>query len=266
MQEARDFHTETHVLAAALTGLTAADHARPTLFKGWSIDDILGHLHIFNAAAGAALQGEAQFQSFAGPILRQWSQGVSILDSQRGWIGNLAGPALRDAWLRGAQTLADAFAAADPKARLAWFGPSMSARSSITARQMETWAHGQAIFDLLGCERPEDDRLRNIAHLGVVTIPFAFRNRGEEPPDPPPHVRLTAPSGAVWTWNDPDAPDRLDGSALAFCQTAAQTRAAADTDLRATGPGARRWLEIAQCFAGPPNDPPQPGARRRSVP
>lgn len=262
MQEAADFRAEARALGALLADLPDSDFARPTRFKGWSIDDILGHLHLFDVAACAALQGDAAFDAFAAPLVSQWEGGVSILDSQRGWIGDLSGPALRDAWAAGAERLADAFAEADPKARLKWVGPGMSARSSVTARQMETWAHGQAIFDLLGVTRTATDRLRNIAHLGVVTIPFAFANRGETPPDPLPHVRLMAPSGAVWTWNDPSSPDRIEGSALAFCQTAAQTRAAADTDLVATGPGAIRWLQIAQCFAGPPNDPPAPGTRR----
>ena len=55
------------------------------------------------------------------------------------------------------------FAAADPKARVKWAGPDMSIRSSITARQMETWAHAQEVFDILGLERVESDRIRNIA-------------------------------------------------------------------------------------------------------
>lgn len=41
----------------------------------------------------------------------------------------------------------------------------MSARSCITARQMETWAHGQEIFDALGVVRRDGDRIRNVAHL-----------------------------------------------------------------------------------------------------
>jgi len=39
----------------------------------------------------------------------------------------------------------------------------MSVRSSITARLMETWAHGQAIYDALGVERRDEDRIRNVA-------------------------------------------------------------------------------------------------------
>ena len=49
---------------------------------------------------------------------------------------------------------------ADDEARLAWAGPDMSTLSSITARQMETWAHGQAIFDLLDQTREESDECK----------------------------------------------------------------------------------------------------------
>jgi hypothetical protein len=41
----------------------------------------------------------------------------------------------------------------------------------------------------------------------------------------------------------------------------AQTRACADTSLRVEGEVARRWMEIAQCFAGAPEHPPKPGTR-----
>jgi hypothetical protein len=42
-----------------------------------------------------------------------------------------------------------------------------------------------------------------------------------------------------------------------------QVRAVADTELQVTGDTARRWMAIAQCFAGPPQDPPAPGSRFR---
>jgi uncharacterized protein (TIGR03084 family) len=65
--------------------------------------------------------------------------------------------------------MAARFAAADPFARVPWVGPDMSVRSAITARLMETWAHGQAAYDLLGVVRRNTDRIRNIAVLGVNT-------------------------------------------------------------------------------------------------
>ena len=49
-----------------------------------------------------------------------------------------------------------AFRGLDPALRVPWFGPPMSAASSLTARIMETWAHGQDVADTVGV-RPRAD-------------------------------------------------------------------------------------------------------------
>jgi uncharacterized protein (TIGR03084 family) len=78
---------------------------------------------------------------------------------------------LRD-WFAGARrNLVAVYADLDPRARVPWFGPSMSAASMLTARLMETWAHGQDIADALGAERQPTDRLRHVAHIGVAARP-----------------------------------------------------------------------------------------------
>ena len=161
--------------------------------------------------------------------------------------------------------MADAYAMADPKQRVKWAGPDMSALSSITARQMETWAHGQAVFDLLGLDRAEADRIRNIAHLGVSTFAWTFVNRKETVPEPAPHVVLTGPSGAVWTWNDEQPGNMVQGSAVEFSQVVTQVRNLADTSLQVDGEAANRWMTQAQCFAGAPVSPPEPGSRYKTA-
>ena len=91
------------------------------------------------------------------------------------------------------------FAAVDPGARLPWYGPDMSAASSVTARLMETWAHGQDIADALGVARPPTPRLRHIAHIGVAAMGFSFVLRGRMAPSQPVRVELGAPDGSTWT-------------------------------------------------------------------
>jgi uncharacterized protein (TIGR03084 family) len=137
----------------------------------------------------------------------------------------------------------------------------MSVRSCISARQMETWAHGQAAFDLLGRVRVEHDRIRNIAIMGVNTFGWTFVNRGRVVPSKKPYVRLKSPSGEWWTWNDADERNCVEGSAAEFCQVVTQTRNVADTSLRMSGEVAHEWMSMAQCFAGPPVAPPAPGSR-----
>jgi uncharacterized protein (TIGR03084 family) len=145
--------------------------------------------------------------------------------------------------------------------RVKWAGPDMSVRSSITARLMETWAHGQEVYDELGVVRVNGDRIRNIVVLGNNTYGWTFAVRGEQAPQPVPHLVLQAPSGEIWTYNEPSAEERIEGSAEAFCQVVTQVRNVADTDLVVCGPNAAQWMQKAQCFAGPPETPPAPGVR-----
>jgi len=123
-----------------------------------------------------------------------------------------------------------------------------------TARLMETWAHGQDIADALGVRRTPTDRLRHIAHLGVVTRGFSYTVRGREPSQAPVYVALTAPSGGEWTWGEASAADRVSGPALDFCLLVTQRRMLDELDLTVIGDAAAEWMAIAQAFAGGPTD------------
>jgi len=149
----------------------------------------------------------------------------------------------------------------DPKRRLPWFGPDMGVQMFTTARYMETWSHAQAIYDLKKIERKHTDRIKNIVAIGVKTFGWTFVNRKLEVPGPAPYVRLTAPSGEIWEYNDPSDEERIEGTAVDFCLTVTQVRNVKDTELRVVGDVAGQWMEIAQCFAGGPIDPPKPGYR-----
>lgn len=232
-----------------------------TQFKGWTVYDVIGHLHLFDYAAGLTLDGEAPLAHFFAEIRAGRQQGRTLTEFTREWLGGDPGPALRDRWFQFATDLAGRYRMQDPKRRVAWGGPDMSVRSCISARQMETWAHGQAVFDLLGAERIESDRIRNIAIMGVNTFGWSYANRGLPVPAKKPAIHLKAPSGADWEWPSAEGSGRVEGSAVEFCRVVTQTRNVADTDLVVTGEVARQWMAIAQCFAGPPEDPPPPGTR-----
>jgi uncharacterized protein (TIGR03084 family) len=128
----------------------------------------------------------------------------------------------------------------------------MSAASSVTARLMETWAHGQDVVDALGLTRPPTARLRHVAHLGVRTLGWSFRVHGRPEPTEPVRVELTAPQGGTWTWGPEDTADRVAGPAEDFCLLVTQRRHRGRTALSARGPVADAWLDLAQAFAGPP--------------
>jgi len=261
MQQAHDFREECDVLAELLEPLGADDWARVTKFKDWSVDDVLAHLHFFNVAADLSLGDVSAFDDLIAGLFAAIGDGTGHLAFSHDWLGGATGRALFETWRDFYPKMAERFAAADPEARLKWAGPDMSVRMSITARQMETWAHGQALFDLFARPRRESDRIKNIAVLGVKTYGWTFANRRLEPPGPPPQVRLTAPSGSQWLFNEDNTDSLVEGDAVGFCQVVTQTRNVVDTDIRTTGEAAAQWMAIAQCFAGAPEDPPPPGMR-----
>lgn len=260
LQQAWDFRDESETLYQLLAPLADADYAQPTQFKNWTLNDVLRHLHTWNWAADTALANEAAFLEFFARVTSSRADGGMRL-FERSFCNDLEGRALLEAWRTLYRDVAERFAVADPKKRVKWAGPDMSVRSSITARLMETWAHGQEVYDHLGVVRQDSDRIQNIVVLGINTFGWTFATRNRKPPEPIPHVRLTAPSGAIWRYNAESETDLVEGSASEFCQVVTQVRNIADTRLRVVGESARLWMDNAQCFAGKAETPPAPGSR-----
>ena len=156
------------------------------------------------------------------------------------------------AWFDDARTrLLAAFRGLDPALRVPWYGPPMSAASALTARIMETWAHGQDVADALDVRREPTARLRHVAHIGIGARAYSFVVNGKPPPEVPIRVELAAPNGDTWTWGPDDVPDRVVGPALDFCLAVTQRRHLADTTLAVSGPVATEWMSFAQAYAGP---------------
>lgn len=239
--------------------LAKADWDAPTPADGWTVRDQVTHLAFFDDAVLLSLRDPGEFARWRA---EQVALGAHFPDVIAGRNRHLPG-AEALAWLnRSRDALLAAYRAADPAARLPWYGPDMSVASSVTARLMETWAHGQDIRDTCGVTTTATGRLRHIANLGVRTFGFSFAQRGLPVPEEPVHVALTGPGGQTWTWGLADAADRVSGDALDFCLVVTQRRNVADTGLTVTGPVAERWIAIAQAFAGGPTDPRPAGEVR----
>jgi len=258
--EAADFRDESRELAKLLATLAPDDFARRTAFKGWSVDDVLVHLHFWNLAVDLSLRDTQAFQAQLGATLAALKTG-GLRAHENASVAE-RGPELAARWIELVEDIAVHWRDVDPKLRLPWVGPSMSARSAMTARQMETWAHGFEIFDLIGAERKESDRIRNIVVLGVNTFGWSHQVHDLPVPAVMPELSLTAPSGALWNFGDANA-GRIVGKAVDFAAVVTQTRALADTGLVVEGEVAKTWMANAQCFAGAPETPPAPGHRRR---
>ena len=254
-----DLHAEHVALDTLLVGLDEAGWDTPTPAPGWMVRDHISHLGATDRTATIAA---AEPQRFSTDMVTQPRERRAVAQLAVG--RNMSGAALLAWWRAGRSAMLDVLHRLDAKTRLPWFGPPMSALSFATARLMETWAHGQDIADALDLTRPATERLRHVAHIGVLARPFSYTTRGQPAPTDPVYVALHSPSGARWTWGDATDVNHVMGPALDFCLVVTQRRHVADTSLQVVGPVATEWMHLAQAFAGPPGEGRQPGQFARS--
>jgi len=257
-----DVRAEYAELQRIVADLTPAQWQTRTDFYEWTLYDEIAHLFLFDELALVAVADAAGFRDRQSRIEARLERGEQISEIARQTYAGIDGPELARRWRDAFESLSGALAVLEPRTRLPWFGPDMSARSFATARLMETWAHGQDVYDALGLERAASLRLKHIAHLGVVTFQWAYRVHGLDPPAEAPKVELYAPWSEMWLWNEQSRSGEVRGPAQDFCLVVTQRRHIADTRLETTGPIAAQWMKIAQCFAGPPALGPPPGRRR----
>jgi len=84
MQQALDFRAASDALRDLVAPLDDADFARPTGFKGWTIDAILRHLHVWNEAADMSLRDAAAFHAFFDEVKASLGKGgLPVFEEQR---------------------------------------------------------------------------------------------------------------------------------------------------------------------------------------
>ncbi len=243
-----DLLAESAALRQVLAGLAAADWGLATPAAGWTVTDQVTHLAYFDDAARRSVTEPERFTAEAGQIT---ATGADFIDQVAARYRDTP-PADVLAWFDQARArLTEAYRQADPSARLPWYGPPMSLASSVTARLMETWAHGQDVLDTMGIARVPTARMRHVADLGIRALRYAYTVNGLPVPAEPIRVELAGPHDARWDWGPADAANRVSGTALDFCLLVTQRRHRDDTALEVTGAVARHWISIAQAFAGP---------------
>jgi uncharacterized protein (TIGR03084 family) len=258
-QICNDLDWEQGRLDALVSALARPVWDRVTPCGDWTVKDQISHLAYFDHSARLAATDAGEFtrrmiedlgrvrdMAEADAITLARGRDMSVQDLL-GW------------WRHTRRRLLAALKHLDPKDRLPWYGPPMSARSFATARLMETWAHGQDIYDALDVKRPPSPGLRHVAHLGVATFAWSFSNRGLEVPESRVRVALIAPNGDIWTWGENNPEENITGPAEDFCLVVTQRRHVEDTALVVHGAAARQWMRVAQAFAGPPTLGPPAG-------
>lgn len=251
-----DLRAESDELDGLVAGLDEDGWRRGTPAPGWTIAHQISHLAWTDEKARLATTDQ---EAFRGEIDKAMAdvEGYVQEGAERG-TGEMPAELL-ERWRASRKGLSDALAGAPEGTRVPWFGPPMSVASMATARLMETWAHGQDVVDALGVAREPSSRLRHIARFGVRTRDFAYAAHGCEPPSEEFHVELVGPHGQTWDWGPKHAQQRVSGPAVDFCLLVTQRRHLEDTALEAVGSDARRWVRIAQAFAGPPGQGRAPG-------
>ncbi|WP_411151478.1 TIGR03084 family metal-binding protein [Streptomyces sp. A30] len=244
-----DLRAESEELDRLVAELSPEQWALATPAPRWTVAHQIAHLAWTDRSALLAVTDEDGFRALVEKAL---AAPDSFVDQGAEEGATLPPDVLLARWREGRTALDTALRASPPGARFPWYGPPMSAASMATGRLMETWAHGQDVADTLGVVRPPTDRLKHVARIGVRARDFAFGVRGLTPPAEDFRIELAAPSGDLWTYGPEDAPQRVTGPALDFCLLVTQRAHRTDLAVRADGPDADRWLDIAQAFAGPP--------------
>lgn len=251
-----DLLAEQDALDHAVSSLSAEQWALATASPRWSIADQIAHLAYFDHTASIAITDPEEFKQYAEALATSAADDLLLDEATLGRYRAMTSTELLAAWRSDRWELARASETLADDDRVIWYGPSMGAKSFLTARLMECWAHGQDVLDAAGLTVPATDRLAHIARLGVITRGWSYINRKREVPTEDVSVQLAGPSGATWDYGNSNAEQSVRGDALDFCMVVTQRRHIDDTNLVVTGEAAREWMLIAQAFAGAPTDGP----------
>lgn len=252
---ASDLNAETSELINVIGSLTRKQWDTLTPAPGWTIGDQVTHLLVVDSRASLAAEDVSAFADVRSADLADPARLDKAVIERRATPPAEAVIELlaeRDKLVKQLRSL-------PPRARIRWYGPDMGVASMLTARLMETWAHGQDIRDTLHQAPSASERLRHICRIGVATRQFSYLANNRNAPGTPVAVTLSAPDGGRWFFGDEKAQNSVSGSALDFCLVVTRRRHFADTALVASGDSAIEWLAIAQAYAGAPGDGRKPG-------
>ena len=241
-----ELEEEQASLQAVLAEIEPDQWLVPTPAEGWDVRDTVSHLaDTDEIAVDTVLGGPRSLNDEAARFDAPEAFTLSACLKGR----SMTGAEVLAWWERASQRERDVLLAADPSARVPW-GLGMLVPSLVTARVMETWAHGLDIRAALGApDHDTDTNLSHVAWIGTRALPYAFSVAGREMPPGDLRVELDLPSGAIWSHGPPEAADRITGPAAEYCRLFVQriTRASA-TGLKAEGDLADVALEVARAY------------------
>jgi len=258
----------TDLVAAAeevdqfVAGLDEQGWNTPTPATGWTVKHQVGHLAFIFRIAGLAAADPAAFTAMTAKI-GPGGFDAAVNGALADYIHDPA-EVLLTRWRAERDAGVKALAALPAGHVVPWLVNPLPVEVLACAGMMELFGHGQDIADALGIRREYTDRIKHVTGFSVRTWDFGYQSRGLTPPDVRFGFDLVAPSGVDWVFGPPDAEQRISGSAADFCLLVTRRRHRDDLDLRATGPDAEQWLDIAQAYRGPAGEGRRPGQFRSS--
>jgi uncharacterized protein (TIGR03084 family) len=231
-----------------LSGLDDGQWTRPTPAPGWNVTDQVVHL---TAAFRLAHLAAADPDRYVALSAQDRPGFGAFLTTATAELAGTPPAVLLQLWRQGRAATAAAIAALPPGRDVPWLARPLPAEMLAMVGMMELFAHGQDIADAVGAAPVRTDRIEWIVRLIARTWDFGYHSRGMPVPGAAPRFEVTAPSGTLWRAGPAEAEDLVTGSALDLCLLATRRRHRDDLTLRATGPHADRWLDIAQAYRGP---------------
>jgi len=228
----------------------------PTPAPGWTIAHQVAHLAATFRLAGLAAADPATFRTVAAGLSSDFGANVRIAMAE--YLADRP-PTLLKRWQVEREAAVRALAEHPADDPVPWLVNPLPPPVLAMAGMMEAFAHGQDIADALDYQPERTGRIRYLAEFVVRTWEFGYLARGETPPPEPFRYELTGPSGDLWTFGPDQAEQRITGPAVDLCLLATRRRHPADLAVRAVGPDAEHWLEIAQCYRGPAGEGRAPG-------
>jgi len=241
-----DLKAEHEALDQFLADLDEEHWDLPTPAEGWTVRDSVSHIAYFDEVSVSLICGETSIEEETAKLASPEKR----MDTEKG--RSMKPLELLGWWRNIRTTMVEELIKCDPKQRIPWFAMPMGARAFATARLMETWAHGLDCGDAVGRESEDTDRLRHVAFIAYAARPYAYQVNGLAVPTDPFRLELQLPSGAFWSQGSEEAKDLIRGQAGEFCRVAVRRRHWQDTNLVIEGNEARRYIGIAQTYAGPP--------------
>ena len=107
LQEITDFHDEAKELRGLLETLSESDWQKQTLFKDWTVNDVVLHLHCSDISAAASVRDAAEYEKLRAEIAERRKGGKSMIAESRERFPDLKGKALLTRWWDQLETLCE---------------------------------------------------------------------------------------------------------------------------------------------------------------